>query len=168
VKYSRILAALLGALSLFMSGCGTSDKIANVSMTVNGTTGVVNLIGLGGTLPLAVHANYTSGKWIDETNYAKYTVTAMGIDVNSGQALQPSPATLAVSSTGVITATDPAVCTWVNLGTSTQQAWAYQGWYEITATYRGFTSEPVYIPVASAASIASNTNGQCGPTPTGN
>ncbi len=163
MKYSRILATLLGALSLVMSGCGTGDKIANVSMTVNGTTGVVNLVGLGGTLPLAVHANYTSGKWVDETNFATYTVTAMGIDNNTGLPLAASPATLAVSSTGVITATDPAVCTWTNLGTSTAQSWAYDGWYEITAKYRGFTSEPVYIPVASAAGSPSN-NGQCGPT----
>lgn len=166
MKYSRILATLLGALSLVMSGCGTGDKLSNVSMTVNGTTGVVNLSGLGGTLPLAVHANYTSGKWIDETNYAKFTVTAMGIDVNTGQALQPSPATLAVSNTGLITATDPAVCTWYNSGTPTAPGWAYEGWYEITATYRGFTSEPVYIPVASAASLQGI--GQCGPTATGN
>jgi len=168
VKYTRILATLLGALSLVMSGCGSGDKIANVSMTVNGTTGVVNLVGLGGTLPLAVHANYTSGKWIDETNYAKFTVTAMGVDFNTGLALSASPATLAVSSTGLITATDPAVCTWDNLGTSTAPGWAYVGWYEITATYRGFTSEPVYIPVASAASSQTGMGGQCGPVSTGN
>ena len=161
MKYSRILATLLGALSLVMSGCGSGDKIANVSMTVNGTTGVINLVGLGGTLQMAVHANYTSGKWIDETNYAKYAVTPMGIDNNTGLALSASPATLAISNTGVITATDPAVCTWFNSGTASAPGWAYVGWYEITATYRGFTSEPVYIPVASAASIQGT--GQCGP-----
>jgi hypothetical protein len=163
VKYSRILATLLGALSLVMSGCGTSDKIANVSMTVNGTTGVINLAGLGGTLQIAVHANYTSGKWIDQTNYAKYTVKALGIDYNTQLPLAASPATLAVSNTGVITATDPAACTWQNLGTLSAPGWFYVGWYEVTASYRGYTSEPVYIPVASAASSQSGMSGQCGP-----
>jgi hypothetical protein len=33
----------------------------------------------------------------------------------------------------------------------------------ITATYRGFTSQPIFIPLSSAASNEANTNGQCGP-----
>jgi hypothetical protein len=169
VKRSKFLATLLGALSLLSTSCGTGDKIGSVSMQVVGAgTGVVNLIGLGGTLQLQVLAIYTSGKQIDETNYATYTVTPEGTDDN-GVALPSPPQTMTINATGMVTAVDPAVCTWVNLGPSaTQPSWAYTGDYMVTATYRGFTSNPVFVPLASAASSASNTNGQCGPAATAN
>jgi hypothetical protein len=163
VKYTRILAALLGVVTFLTTSCGVSDKIASVSMTVVGKSGgTINLAGLGGTLQLKVTANYTSGKQIDQTNFVTYTVTPEGTD-EGGVALASPPQTLIINKTGMVTAVDPAVCTWVNLGTLQTPAWAYTGDYMITASFRGFTSNPVFIPVASAASGASNTNGQCGP-----
>ena len=103
---------LLSAVALLTTSCGTGDKIGSVSMQVVGSSGagVVDLKGLGGTLQLQVTANYTSGKQIDETNFATYIVQAQGF-----------------------------------------------------AQYRGFTSNPVFIPVASAASNQTGMNGQCGP-----
>jgi hypothetical protein len=120
---------------------------------------------------LKVTANYTSGKQIDETNFATYTVVPEGyynIYDSSGNVIQQPPMasppqTLTINKTGMVTAVDPAVCTWVNQGTLQTPGWAYTGWYMITATYRGFTSQPIFIPVASAASGQNNTNGQCGP-----
>ena len=71
------------------------------------------------------------------------------------------------SPSGLITAVEPAVCTWVN-GTSdpgTVPSWSYVGDYVITATFQGVTSQPFYVPVGSAAGVVnlSNPSGKCGP-----
>lgn len=168
VKRTSILAMFLAAAALFSTSCGTSDKVASVSLSVAGTTGVVNLAGLGGTLQLQVLTHYTSGKQVDETNWSTYQVTAQGID-QSGLALPTPPQGVSVNATGMVTATEPGVCTWTDLNTSGtgSPAWAISGWYQIIATYKGMKSQPVYIPVASAASAQSGTNGQCGPSSTG-
>jgi hypothetical protein len=173
-----ILALTLIALSLFSSSCGTSDKIASVSMQVVGSgAGTVNLIGLGSTLQLQVLTNYTSGKQIDQTNFATYTVVSEGYyctwsdgvctNGSADQAAMPSPpSTLTINKTGMVSAVDPAVCSWINVGTTQTPGWAYTGDYMITATFRGFTSNPVFIPMASAASLQPGNDGQCGPTAT--
>jgi len=192
VKRTRIAATLLVAIALFSISCGSEDKIASVAMGVVTTggvgTGTYNLIGLGGTLQLAVLANYTSGKQIDETNFSTFTIvpegyycvafsdlTTCAADSAFNMPTPPPAGTtvptppqggITVSSTGMVTAVDPGICSWVNLGTLTQPGWAYTGWYEITATYRGFKSNIVAIPVGSAANAQTNTNGQCGPVPT--
>jgi|HubBroStandDraft_1064217.scaffolds.fasta_scaffold05589_4 hypothetical protein len=172
VKRKQVFATLLVAtLSLLSSSCGVGDKVASVSISAAGTTGTVNLAGLGGTLQLQVNANYTSGKIVDETNFSTYTITPEGYYTDYSQtppvevAMPTPPLTVTINPTGMVTAVDPAVCTWVNVGVSaTTPAWAYTGDYMVTATYGGFTSQPIFIPVASAASGASNTNGACGPT----
>ena len=166
MKRTKILATLLGLISLLTSSCGSGDKVASVSVKVVGAgTGTINLAGLGGTLQLQVLANYTSGKWIDETNYATYTVTPEGFDDNTGAALPAPPLTLTINPTGMITAVDPAVCTWFSTTSDpSTPGWAYVGDYKIVATYRGFTSNPVFIPLASAASNQPGLKGQCGPT----
>ena len=164
MKRINFIVTLLGVLALLTTSCGTGDKIGSVSMTVAGTTGTINLKGLGATLQLAVTANYTSGKAIDETNFATYKIEAQGIDNNTGASLPASPLTLTLDNTGLITAVDPAVCTWDSTtGIVATPGWAFTGDYKITATYRGFTSNPVFIPVASAASNQTGLQGQCGP-----
>ncbi len=166
MKSSKLLAAILStAVLVIMSGCGTGDKIGSVSISAVGASGgVINLAGLGGTLQLQVTANYTSGKLIDETNFATFTVTPEGTD-DTDTPLAAPPLTLTINKTGMITAVDPAVCVWENLGTVAQPSWFYTGDYKIVATYRGFSSNPIFIPVASAA--ANTGNGQCGPVATG-
>jgi len=178
VTRTRILVAVLAAVALMSSSCGTGDKIASVSMQVvgSGGAGTVNLSGLGGTLQLQVLANYTSGKSIDETNFSNYMVVPEGTyctafsgttTCSSSVAMPTPPQGVTLNKTGMLTAVDPGVCSWINLGTQQQQSWFYTGYYAITATYRGFTSNPVYIPVASAANAQTTTNGQCGPSATG-
>ncbi len=173
MKRTKILATLLGVISLLSTGCGTSDKIASVSMQVSGAggAGTVNLAGLGGTLQLQVMANYTSGKLIDQTNYATYAVTAEGYftDYSTGvginYAMPTPPLTMTIDKTGMVTAVDPGICSWVSTtGDPKTPGWAFSGWYKIVATYRGFASNPVFIPLASAASGQPNMQGQCGPT----
>ena len=81
--------------------------------------------------------------------------------------------TLQFSSTGLLTAVDPAECTWTNLNqgtTQTQPAWVIDGDYIVTATYKGVTSQPIYVPIGSAAGVVdpnNNPTGQCGPTSRG-
>jgi hypothetical protein len=174
VKRSTILGVLmLATLPFLTSSCGNSDKIASVSISSAGETGTINLYGLGATMQLQVLANYTSGKWVDETNYATYTVTAEGYytdwSTNINYPMPTSPLTLTVNNTGMVTAVDPAVCSWQSAiqNNTGNTGWAYTGWYEITATYRGFTSQPIDIPVASAANGQPTESGQCGPLPSG-
>jgi hypothetical protein len=177
VKRTSILATILVAISLFSSSCGTGDKIGSVSMQVVGSgTGTVNLSGLGGTLQLQVLANYTSGKQIDETNFSTYTVTPSGFEATydaGGNLIVPPAAPampaggITLSNTAMVTAVT-GICSWTNLGTVAEPGWAFTGNYMITATYRGFTSNPVYIPLASAASSQPGMDGACGPSTTGN
>lgn len=160
---------MLATLPFLTSSCGTSDKIASVTISAAGQTGTVNLVGLGGTMQLQVLANYTSGKFIDETNYATYTVTSEGYytdwNTNVQYPMPASPLTVTINNTGLVTAVDPAVCSWISAvpDNTATTGWAYTGWYEITATYRGFTSQPIDIPLASAANGQPTEGGQCGP-----
>ncbi len=159
---------VLAAVTLLSTSCGTSDKVASVSITAAGTSGVVNLAGLGGTLQLQVTANYTSGKIVDETNWSTYSVTPSGFDY-TGVALPAPPNDISVNATGMLTATAPGVCTWTDLtagsgSSSTTPAWAITGYYIIIATYKGMQSQPLYIPVASAANLQTGADGECGPS----
>jgi hypothetical protein len=164
VKRKQILAAFLGAAVLLsLSGCGTSDKMASVTVTQRSSSssgGFFNLKGIGSTLQLTVTANYTSGKTVDVTNWVKFTVNPEGTDDLFAPLLAP-PFTMTVSPTGMLTAVDPATCTWVNQGSNTTPAWFLQGDYMITATYKGIVSQPVFIGVASRS--GGGPNGSCGP-----
>jgi hypothetical protein len=177
VKHSRILVTVLSiAVLAAMSGCGSSDKVESVSMSVVGASGgTVNLYGLGSTLQLQVTTNYTSGKQVNETNFATFTSSIPTTsyvcqwDSSGNCTAEPMPTPpqgITVSPNGLVTAVDPGTCSWVNVGTSSSPAWAYSGYYQINATNHGFTSNPVFIPLASAASGQPIAQGLCGPTPT--
>lgn len=173
MKRTSILALFLAAVTLLSTSCGTSDKVASISITASGTTGVVNLAGLGGTLQLQVTANYTSGKIVDETNWSTYMVTPQGT-LNDGVTPLPTPPQgISVNATGMVTATadqnDDGICTWTNLsaGSTGSASWAFTGDYEIVANYKGMLSQPIYIPVASAADTLTGQVGACGPSSSG-
>jgi hypothetical protein len=172
VKRFQVLAiSLVAALALLSTSCGNSDKIGSVTVSAansagatTGTAGTINLQGLGGTIQLKVTANYTSGKLVDETNYSTFTITPEGTLDNQVTALPVPPLGVSINATGLLTAVDPAICTWVNAGTLTTPGWFFSGDYRVVATYRGIQSQPIFIPVSSAASSQSNAPaGQCGP-----
>jgi hypothetical protein len=164
VKQSRILAALLVALLLIASGCGTSDSLSTltVTSTASSSGGFFNLKGEGGTLQLKTVANYTSGKSVDVTNWAKYTVTTTGTD-ESGAALQAPPNTVTINATGLMTAVTPFDCSWTDTTPppATSPTWFLTGSYQVTANYHGKTSQPVFVGVASAG--GNGPGGACGP-----
>ncbi len=177
MKRTNILAALLVALSLISTGCGTSDYLQSVQLTTNGANsgGFFNLVGADGTLQLEAFAIYHSGKAVPITDSVTYTVTTVGVDSNFQEPLPAyGPTTVPINSTGLMTAVE-ALCTWedaiVTTGTGSTATsgpanppvWVYTGYYQVTATYRGMMSQPVAIGVGSATAPNSPTGG-CGPS----
>ena len=189
-----LFTVLAGALlAVSMLGCGATNHLKSIQLTAalingqapTGQTGTVTLSGFGGTIQLLATGTYSGGKTTDLTKVVTYNVI---VDPNnsangSGGTLLPpcqapscpSPSappytngTVEYSSTGLITAVDPAACTFVNSApsTSTVPAWSYVGDYIVTVSYDGVTSQPFYVPVGSAAGVVSpsNTSGGCGPS----
>jgi hypothetical protein len=161
VNYKHILAAVLGAATLLVSsGCGTSDKLASITLSSSGNAGFFEIQGEGGILQLVATANYTSGKTVDVTNFAVFTATPVGDTLSNGP-LQAPPNTMTMSPTGLMTAVQPFVCTFTNVGTTDAPAYALVGSYQVTVTYKRITSQPVFIGVASRT--GDGPSGACGP-----
>ncbi|MGD0509071.1 MAG: hypothetical protein ABSA27_14810 [Terriglobales bacterium] len=191
-----LFAALTCALLAFtMLGCGATNKLKSIQLTAalingaapNGQSGTVTLSGTGGTIQLLATGTYSGGTTQDLTKVVTYSVIVdpnNPSDGDGGVLLPPCQApacpvpgappytngTVEYSPTGLITAVEPAECTWVNSApaSSSTPAWAYVGDYIVTVTIDGVTSQPFYIPVGSAAGVVSNSNltGACGPVPT--
>jgi hypothetical protein len=180
VNRKTLFPALACALLVFsMLGCGTSNHLQSIQLSSSNTVetpgSTLDLKGIGGTLQLYVWGNYSSGtqKLLNNLGGAvAYQISITpGSTVLSGTGYVPltstPPNTVELSPTGLLTATTPFACTWVNeaVPPATAPAWAVAGSYTVTATYSGFTTPPGYVVVASAAGIANTTNptGQCGP-----
>ncbi|MGP0021284.1 MAG: hypothetical protein ACLPHP_22130 [Candidatus Sulfotelmatobacter sp.] len=183
-----VLALFVAAIALLSTNCGTSDYIKSLTLTSNSTSagsssggpigGSYNLVGVDGTLQLKVYANYNSGKNIDVTNASVFTMVPTGTVYSSADPVNyppggplpaPAPNTVTIDGTGFMTGIAP-VCTWVDATTVvsgvvtpvTPPAWEYTGFYQVTATYRSFTSQPVGVGMGIAVS---NDPGQgCGPS----
>lgn len=183
-----LFAALASALLISsMLGCGTSNKLQSIQLTANvvngvsqtGQSGFYNLVGNGGTIQLKATGSYSDGKTKDLTNVVTYSVIVdpvNGIDAFGAALLPPCQApcqdptqgTVEFSRTGLITAVEPATCTWVDVSADpTKPAWFYSGAYQVTVSFQGITSQPVFLPVASSAGDADNpTLGLIGNNPT--
>jgi hypothetical protein len=217
VKCKHIFAALgCALLALNTVGCGafkgqTSDlkSITLGASLINGVapsgqSGFFTLEGNGGTIQLQATGEYNGGTTKDITHVVTYNVM---VDPNYsrdayGNPLVPPCAppscpapgqppytsgTVEYSPTGLLTAVEPASCTWVDIvpllnGVVQAPSWFYVGDYVVTVTYQGITSNPIYIPVASEAgdqfypalnpdgtpdtnpANENNPSGACGPT----
>ena len=165
---------MLTAIALLTTSCGTSDSIKSLLLTSAGQSSgnFFNLAGQDGTVQLKVYAVYNSGKQIDVTNASTFTVIGMGQDQDANQLsnFPYGPDTVPINATGLMTAVI-SMCTWTDAidQTKTPPApanppiWEYTGFYQTTATYRGFISQPVAIGVGSVASKNSPVGG-CGPS----
>jgi hypothetical protein len=173
VKRIAISFLLLAVIAFLTTSCGTSDYIKSVSLSANGASagGSFNLPGVDATVQFTVTANYHSGKTINVTNNSTWTVTTVGctfVPPNNTCAspLPPyGPTTVPISTTGLMQGIEQ-ICTWVDLpGTNGQPqnppAWAYTGYYQVVATYRQFTTNPVGVGVGVAES--NSPTGGCGP-----
>lgn len=202
MKCKLILAALACALLVLSTvGCGAfsgkTNQLQTITLNVllvdgvppSGQAGFVTLQGNGGTIQLQPLGNYGGGTPKDLTREATYTVIVDPFhnqDAFENTLLAPcfgpcpSPfdgvhGTVEWDSTGLVTAVEPATCTWVDVepldskGNVQPPSWLYVGAYMVTATYGGVTSQPLYIPVASSGGNQfyggqeNNPSGACGP-----
>lgn len=152
-------ASLLALVSLL--GCATTNKLQSIDLTANGTSGTVEVKGAGGTLQLLALGNYSNGSARDLTGKVTYTLTITpgSVDV-SGAPLPTPPTGLTVNATGQLTAVAPFVCTFH----ATQQSppvYVLTGSYTVVASLNGMSSQPMFIPVASAT--GDGPGGACGP-----
>lgn len=181
MKSTKILATIVSAVLLASSGCGVSDSIKSIQLGANGQTsgGSFNLSGVDDTLQLKLVAIYHSGKQIDVTNDSTFTVT-VAPDSVYGYSADPSdypapgvlpawsPSIGTISKTGLMTGI-AQICSWTDLiDTSKNPAvpfnppeWAYTGYYQVTASYRQFTSQPIGVGIGIATS--NSPTGGCGP-----
>jgi hypothetical protein len=170
-------------LATSLLGCGGSNKLQSITLgasLVNGVAptggqaGFFSLQGNGGTIQLQATGTYSSAKTKDLTNKVTYNVIVDPVNNQDafGNILLPpcqtpcqaGQGTAQFSPTGLITAVDPATCTWVDASSDpTKPAWFYVGAYQVTVTFQGITSQPIFIPVASSGGVVSvgNPNGVC-------
>jgi len=197
VNRKTLFAVLACALLMVtMLGCGASNHLKSIQLNaalINGVapasqTGFVTLQGNGGTIQLQAIGTYGGGTTKDLTKVAVYTVIVdpqYTMDAYGNTLLPPCQApscpvpsappytsgTVEYNATGLITAVEPATCTWVDVGPSGTPSFFYTGDYEVTVTFDGITSQPVFIPIASSAGdqyyngAENNPTAQCGPSP---
>ena len=177
VKRKTLFAALACALLIFsMLGCGTTNHLQSVQLSTSSTAevamGTLNLKGVGGTLQLYAWGNYSSGakKLLNNVNVVYAISITPGSAASTGVLGDPNanPAqTVQLTPNGLLTAVTPFACTWINeaVPPATSPAWAIDGTYSVTATYKGLTSPAAFVVVASEAGITDTTNptGACGP-----
>jgi hypothetical protein len=190
VNRKTLLAALTCAFLVFsMLGCGQSNKLQTIQLNVafvngvppTGQGGFFSLQGNGGTIQLQAIGNYSDSKTKDLTNVVTYTVIVdpnFTMDAFGNTLLPPCkppqcpiPAappftngTVEYDATGLLTAVEPATCTWIDTSSDpTKPSWFYVGDYMVTVTFEGVTSQPVFVPVASSGGKVTigNPNGVC-------
>jgi len=181
----KTVIAAFGCVLLATSllGCGGSNKLQTITLTSGGESGTFNVKGIGGTLQLKATGNYSNSKTHDQTNVVTYTIVVDPINNTDafGFPILAPPQSITLSRTGMLTAVDPAVCTWVDVAaflppatTAPPPSWALSGDYMVTATFEGIASQPVFVGVASsvgnpdnpglsAGGIGNNPNALCGP-----
>lgn len=176
LSIAAIALLTIATTALLTTSCGTSDYLQSVTLTSNGASagGFFNLAGVDGTIQLVATANYHSGKGVNVTNSVTWTVVPEGTDDNGNALPAYGPNTVPISPTGLMTGIVP-ICTWTDAITTSGCAsgetscpanppvWEYTGYYQVTATYRNLTSQPVGVGVGVAVSKNSPVGG-CGPT----
>jgi hypothetical protein len=167
VKRTIFFIAFLSLLAICLTSCGSSDNLRTIQLSASGSSsgGFFDLQGEGGTIQLTAVGTYDYGPTRDLTNRVIYTVTPDGFDIG-GNPLPAPPQDITISATGLLTAVDPFVCTYADVGTSSTPAWVLTGSYKIIATFGGISSQPVYVGVASAAGppAPAFAAGACGPS----
>lgn len=158
--FITVLGCALLATTLL--GCGgTTNHLQSITLTTGGQGGTVTLKGIGGTLQFLATGNYSNSKTRDLTNVVTYKV----IPDPSGVPLSLPPLTVTMSPTGLMTAVEPAACTWHDSEpdpTQNKPQWSITGSYIVTVTTDGITSQPMFIPMASAT--GDGPGGACGPS----
>lgn len=161
IRKKLVIALSIALAFVGLLGCGTTNHLQTITLSAGNSAGTFNLKGIGGLLQLKATATYTSAQSKDISNLATYTMVS---DPFGQYALPTPPLTAQIDSKGLITATEPAVCTWTNLNASDltkAPAWVLDADYVVIAKFEGVTSQPVYVGVGSAA--GQSKDGSCGP-----
>lgn len=189
VNRTTLFAALTCALLVFsMLGCGATNHLQSITLTpAQGSGGLFNLIGIGGTLQLVANGNYSNGKTVvligQGLVYSIQSDPDNSQDAYGNPLLPPQANTVSLSPTGLLTAIQPAVCTWVDVVPVTPAnptptpGWAMSGDYIVTASFKGITSQPIYVALASSVGnpnnpslgnggVDNNPDSLCGPSST--
>jgi hypothetical protein len=185
VKPKTLLTALACALLVFsMMGCGTTNKLQSVQLSGSNvsenSTGTIS-IGINGSqtgpVQMYVWGNYSNGK--SQLLNGEAVVYQMAVTTDNPDAVDPvsgalyplpaPPQTLELSATGLLTAVSPSACSWFNSAVppATAPAWSMVGSYSVTATYKGMSTPPLFVAIASAPGVynaTTNPTGACGPT----
>ena len=162
MKRISILVGLIAAMAFSLSSCGGTPAIGNLRSITLSSTGRANLVGAGGMVQLHALGVYSTGNSQDITRRVTFAVLPTGTD-DLGNPLPAPPNTMTLNPTGLATAVAPFVCSWIDTNpAATPPAWAISGSYQVTATYGGITSQPVFITVASAVGNT-DPKGACGP-----
>ena len=157
----KLVIALPIALLFFgLLGCGTSNHLRTITLTAANSTGTFGIKGINNVLQLKAVGNYSSTQTRALTNEVTYVITPVGTTV-TGAPLPIPPQGMGINATGLAVATDPAICTYTNVGTATSASYALTGWYEVVASFQGISSQPVAIGIASAT--GDGPNSACGP-----
>jgi hypothetical protein len=182
VNRKTLLTALASGLLIFsMLGCGTTDHLQSIQLSTSNTSetagSTLTLYGIGGTAQLYTWGNYSNGKQVllygNDIAYQISSTPSGAAETGSLGDPNASPAQTVQLTTpnGLLTAVEPFACTYENTAVppSTTPAFAVIGWYTVTSTYKGFTSPPAFVTLASAGGItsSSNPNGLCTNPPTG-
>lgn len=187
-----LFAALACAMLVFsLLGCGTSNKLQSIQLSTSNQAevamGAQDLQGITSTNQLYVWGNYSSGKskLLNSVGGVTWNIVLDPIyNVDAfGNPLPNPPQVVSINANGLVTAVDPAYCTWVDVSEVTPTnltptpSWAMSGQYDVTATYSGFTTPPVAFAVADTGGSPeypagngnnlNNPTGQCGPSTTG-
>jgi hypothetical protein len=156
---TKLIVALSIALSfLGLLGCGTTNHLQTITLTSGSSTGTFEIKGINNVLQLKAIGNYSSTQTRDLTNVVTYVITPSGTSLTGP--LPTPPQGMNIDKSGLTVATNPAICTFTNVGTTTTPAYALTGFYQVVASFQGITSQPVAIGIAS--STGDGPSGACG------
>jgi hypothetical protein len=142
-----------------MLGCGTTNHLQSIQLSKSNTSETpmngLNVPGISSTLQLYVWENRSNGQAV--LPHGEGVAYQIVLDPNNffdafGNILPAPPQVLNLSTTGLITAINPAVCTWVDVAgiippatTAPPPSSQLSGSYDVTATFGGLTTPPVNI-----------------------
>jgi hypothetical protein len=159
VKRTIFSIACLSLLAMLGLGCG-SNALKTITLQANTT----ELKGIGATVQLGVQGNYSYGPSRDLTSRSTFTIVPQGTTWNNLDITTLPTPSITIDNKGMLTAVDPALCTFEATGTDSITGWVMTGDYKVVAHFGGIDSQPMYFGMASAGGDpAKPALGQCGP-----
>jgi len=174
VNRKTLFAALACALLVVsMLGCGTTDKLQSITLSVSNTDPLA-----GNGFVLYTNAPVQMYVWGTYSDEQQRLLGGSGLAfqilnppvgfASTGEFGDPNatpPGTVQLSTGGMLTPVTPAACSFVNVAVApaTTPSFESTGWYTVTATYGAFTTPPGSVYLATAGGEVSSTNptGEC-------